>query len=99
MTDKISIDKRVSGTAGRYVARIAGIDGEAEITFTVRTPALISADHTNAPDSMRGTGVALKLVEHMIADARADDFKITAVCPYVQAQLRKHPEWQDVMTT
>lgn len=99
MAHPISIEKRVSGTAGRYVTRIAGIDGEAEITFTVRTSALISADHTFAPDSMRGTGVTLKLVEHMIADARASGMKIKAVCPYVQAQLRKHPEWQDVMTT
>jgi hypothetical protein len=42
-------------SSGRYVARIAGIDGEAELTFTRRSPTLISTDHTGAPDSMRGT--------------------------------------------
>ena len=31
---------------GRYVARIPGVGGEAEITFSVRGPDLISADHT-----------------------------------------------------
>lgn len=98
MSQAIHFDKQVNGAAGRYVATIDGIDGEAEITFTVRGPALISADHTGAPDSMRGTGAAMKLVEHMIADARANNFKIVPICPYVRAQYKKHPEWRDVMT-
>lgn len=97
MSETIHFDKQVSGAAGRYVATLDGVDGEAEITFTVRGPKLISADHTGAPDSMRGTGVAAKLVEHMIADARTNGFKIRPVCPYVKAQYKKHPEWQDVM--
>jgi len=95
----IKIEREEAGRKGRYVARIAGIEGEAEITFTLRGPGVISADHTGAPDTMRGTGAALALVEFMIADARANGFKIIPICPYVQAQYRKHPEWADVMTT
>jgi hypothetical protein len=34
----IGIEKRVAGTSGRYVGRIAGVDGEAELVFTVRGP-------------------------------------------------------------
>jgi predicted GNAT family acetyltransferase len=97
MASEIRIEKEVSGTAGRYVARIDGIEGEAEITFTVRGPSLISADHTGAPDSMRGTGTARALVEYMIADARSTGFKISPICSYVRGQYKKHPEWQDVM--
>ena len=48
--------------------------------------------------SMRGTGAAIALVEHMIADARAYGFKIIPVCADVAAQYGKHPEWRDVMT-
>lgn len=95
----IRIEKEEAGGKGRYVGRIAGIDGEAEITFTRRGPKLISADHTGAPDSMKGTGVAMTLVEFMIADARRAGFKIIPVCPYVKAQYKKHPEWADVMET
>ena len=97
MATPIRIEKRVTGTNGRYVGRIDGVDGEAELLFTVRGPSLISADHTEAPASMRGTGAAMALVEHMIADARANGLKIVPVCPYVLAQYRKHPEWSDVM--
>jgi predicted GNAT family acetyltransferase len=86
------------GRHGRYVARIAGIDGEAELTFTHRGPGLISADHTGAPDGMRGTGAAGALVDRLIADARTEGFRIIPLCPYVRSRYEKHPEWQDVMT-
>ena len=81
MTSATSIEKRVAGRKGRYVARINGVDGEAELRFTVRGPSLISADHTEAPVSMRGTGVAMALVEHMIGDAGAEGFKIIPISP------------------
>lgn len=99
MTSNIHFEKVVSGAAGRYVARIAGTDGVAEIIFTIQGPALISAEHTHAPESMRGTGVAAALVEHMISDARANGFKIIPICPYVQAQYKRHPEWADIRAT
>ncbi|MFM5954057.1 MAG: GNAT family N-acetyltransferase [Novosphingobium sp.] len=84
---------------GRYVGRVAGIDAEAEITFTHRGPNLISADHTGAPDELRGTGVAAALVDYLVADARARGFRIIPICPYVRARYEKHPEWRDVFTT
>ena len=93
----ITITKETTNTTGRYVARIDGREGEAEITFTVLGPSLISADHTNAPESLRGTGAAKALVDHMIADARTAGCKIVLNCPYVRAQFEKHPEWRDVV--
>jgi predicted GNAT family acetyltransferase len=93
----ISIEREDAASQGRYVARISGREGEAEITFTRKGPKLISADHTRAPESMRGTGAAFALVDRMIADARREGFKIIPVCTYVQAQYRKHPEWADVI--
>lgn len=92
----VSVRKEVTPDGGRYVATVDGKQGEAELTFTQRAPDLISADHTGAPESLRGTGAALALVEHMVTDARRNGFKIVPVCPYVQAQSAKHPDWQDV---
>lgn len=83
---------------GRYVARIEGLEGEAEITFTQRGPEVISADHTGAPESLRGTGAAAALVRHMVADARENGFRILPLCPYVRAQYKRNPDWADVMT-
>jgi predicted GNAT family acetyltransferase len=94
----IAIEKEISETSGRYVARIDGCEGKAEITFTVFGPDLIRADHTNAPETMRGTGAAKALVEFMVADARKAGFTIIASCPYVRAQVEKNPDWDDVVT-
>lgn len=94
----LTIELQKTERGGRYAGRVAGATGEAELVYTTRGPALVSADHTEAPPSMRGTGVALKLVERLVADARAGGFKIKPVCTYVRAQAQKHPEWADVMT-
>lgn len=95
---EILIIKEEDERHGRYIATMAGIDAEAELTFTRRGADLISADHTGAPDALRGTGVAAALVDYLIADARSSGFKIIPLCPYVRARYEKHPDWQDVMT-
>ncbi len=95
---EVTITLEDDGRHGRYVAKVAGIDAEAELTFTHRGSNLISADHTGAPDSMRGTGAAAALVDRLVADARARQCKIIPLCSYVRARYEKHPDWQDVMT-
>ena len=95
----VSITREDKATGGRYVARVAGIDAEAELTFSRAGPQLIIADHTGVPEAFRGQGVGLALVQRMIADARSEGFKIFALCPYVKAQSQKHPEWADVFKT
>ena len=96
---KISIELENHGERhGRYVGHVEGRDGEAELTFTWRGPHLLSADHTGAPESLRGTGIAMALVERLIADARAKGFKIIPLCPYVRHKHESHAEWRDVMS-
>lgn len=96
----ITVTKEESDSRhGRYVARVAGIDAEAELTFTRRAGDRISADHTGAPEELRGTGAAGALVRHMVEDARTNGFTIIPLCPYVQAQYARHPDWSDVFTT
>ncbi len=73
----------------------AGAD-EAELTYSVTAPTLVIADHTFVPDAFRGTGAGLALVERLVADARAEGFKIMPLCPFVNATRKKHPEWADV---
>jgi hypothetical protein len=81
-------------TKGRYVLRQNG--AEAELTFSIVNAGTIIADHTGVPDAMRGTGAGLRLVERLVADARAGGIKVIALCPFVRAQARRHPEWADV---
>ena len=91
MTDEIIREQ--GPTKGRYLIRRNG--EEAELTYSVTSPTLIIADHTGMPDSFRGIGAGLALVTRMVADARAEGFRIMPLCPFVNAQRKKHPEWAD----
>jgi uncharacterized protein len=93
----IVITREGTGDTGRYVGRIDGVAGEAELTFAGAGPGQIAADHTFAPETMRGTGIAQALVQRLVADARASATKIVPVCTYVQAQFKRHPDWADVL--
>lgn len=94
----ITIHEEGDAAQGRYVARIAGIDAEAELTFSSAGPGLVSADHAGAPASLRGTGVAAALVDRLVDDARRKGFRIIPRCSYVENRFEKHPEWSDVFT-
>jgi len=99
MTEKpaVRISYEDKGHKGRFVARITGVDGEGELTISKTSDVLVIADRTFAPDTLRGTGAALALVEALIADARAKGYRVIPLCPYVRAQSLKHPEWGDVI--
>ncbi|HXF54579.1 MAG TPA: GNAT family N-acetyltransferase [Hyphomicrobiaceae bacterium] len=83
-------------TRGRYVARMVGSEAEAELTYSRASPVLIIADHTGVPDAFRGRGVGRALLERMVADARIEGFKIIPLCPFVNAERKRHPDWADV---
>jgi len=90
-----AILREVAGAKGRYVLRDGG--AEAELTYSILSPGRIIADHTGVPDALRGTGAGLRLVERLVADARAEGVKVVALCPFVKAQARRHPDWADVI--
>lgn len=82
-------------TRGRYVIALApGV--EAEMTYAKAANGTITIDHTLVPPEYEGRGLAAKLVNRAIADAREQGFKIIPVCSYVVAQFRRHPEWADL---
>lgn len=93
---KITVMRELQATRGRYVGKVEGSSGEAELTFSRTDPARLVADHTFTPPSMRGQRVATALVERLAADARAEGFKIVPLCPFVAAQFDRHPEWSDL---
>ncbi|UXN72119.1 N-acetyltransferase [Devosia neptuniae] len=96
MSEAELIVQREDGpTRGRYVIHLApGYD--AEMTFRKEADGTIIIDHTGVPPEYEGRGIAAKLVNRAIADAREQGFKITPLCSYVVAQFRRHPEWADL---
>jgi hypothetical protein len=94
--NELTITREDGPSKGRYVAKVAGVDAEAELTWSRANPHLIIADHTEVPDTLRGRGLGMALAARLVEDARAQSVKIIPLCPYVNAERRKHPEWDDV---
>jgi len=95
MSDPIEITRADETTHGAYYADVPGAARPAELTWTARGGVRF-ADHTYVPHEARGKGVAMKLVEALVEDAREQGFQIEPVCSYVVAAFRRHPDWADV---
>jgi predicted GNAT family acetyltransferase len=97
MSDELpEIKLEDSGSKGRYFLRSP--QGEvAEMTFSKVGEHMIIIDHTDVPDVFRGQGVGLRLVTRVVEDMRAAGKKIIPLCPFANAQFRRHREWADVL--
>ena len=74
-------------------------DGErlAEMTYTGGAGGTATVDHTWVSDSLRGQGVAKRLVDACVQWARACDIRIVPACSYARAVFERHEALQDVL--
>jgi len=54
------------------------------------------ADRVGMPPALEGQGILRLLPDRFLADAAAAGFSIVRLCPYVNPQRRRHPEWASV---
>lgn len=69
---------------------------EAEMTYIVEGDTFI-VEHTFISPTLRGQGVAGKLLDSLLEYAKENHIMITPVCPYVVSAFEKHPEWHDLL--
>lgn len=53
--------------------------------------------HTEVPKELQGRGVAEALVEKAFVFIEINNLVLVPLCSYVQAFLRKHPEWDKLL--
>jgi uncharacterized protein len=58
---------------------------------------VLTLAHTETPVAARGRGLASRLVEAVLQEARERGLKIVPRCPFVTAYLEKHPEFRDLV--
>ena len=93
--DGTTITRHDAGARGEYRAAVAGSDMIGRLTYQRRGNTLV-ADQTLVPPAIGGKGVAAKLVEALVADARQSGDTIVPQCSYVEAAFRRHPEWAEL---
>lgn len=77
-----------------YQAR-EGNEKVGEITWTLLGDIMVM-DHTFVSPSVRGGGVAKKLLDQAADYARKNDYKMEAVCSYVVTAFNRYKDYDDV---
>jgi predicted GNAT family acetyltransferase len=60
-------------------------------------PDKIIFTHTEVPAAMTGKGVAGKLVQHALDDARKRKLRVVPLCAYVASYIKRHPEYEELV--
>lgn len=68
----------------------------AEITYQWQEASTIVADHTWVDNSLRGQGVARKMLDVLVDFARKNSLKIIPQCSYVDVMFKRDRSFQDV---
>jgi len=92
---EVTITRHDEGNSGEYHAHVPGSDHIGRLTWEKRGDVRL-ATHTLVPPPIGNRGIAAKLVEEMVADAREHGFRISPLCSYVDAMFKRRPEWADL---
>lgn len=69
----------------------------AEVTFPDTAANTVNINHTFVDDSLRGQGVAGKLMEAAAGQLRSQNKKAVLTCSYAVKWFEKHPEFSDLV--
>jgi len=92
---EVTISRHEHGHSGEYHAHVPGSTLTGRLTWVERDGVRV-AEHTIVPAAIGGRGVAARLVDALVSDAREHGFKVKPVCSYVVAKFDEHPEWADL---
>ena len=81
-------------TGARYERDEQGLTSWADYR---RVGERLYVDHVEAPAALQGTGASGRLMAALSGDARAKGLKITPICGYAAAWLRRSGEFKDLV--
>lgn len=77
----------------------ATVDGQTAVTEYAMGRGVMVFTHTEVPPAFEGQGVASKLIRTALEHARAEGLAVWPVCPFVRSYIRRHSEFQDLVST
>ncbi len=75
------------------------VDGLRALLTYRRFPDRIVLAHTEVPQPLERQGLAAKLAGSALDFARVNHLRVISLCPYVSSFIRKHPEYQDLVSS
>jgi hypothetical protein len=75
----------------------AVVDGHTGVLTYREAAGRVTLIHTEVPAELRGRGVAGELARAALEDARRRRVLVRPLCPFVQAFMKRHPEYADLV--
>jgi predicted GNAT family acetyltransferase len=93
MTDEPEIveDKEQS----RYETRLG--EETVAIAAYVKQPGIVSFTHTETFDGHKGQGLAGRMIDRALRDARDEELEVMPFCSFVADYVGTHPEFLDLV--
>jgi uncharacterized protein len=66
-------------------------------TFPEIKPGIVNVNHTFVDPTLRGQGIASKLMLEVVRYAKEKNYKVVATCPYAVVWFKRHPEFNDLI--
>jgi len=73
------------------------VDGETAFLEYGRRKNSIALVNTDVPEALGGRGLGGILARYALDTARAEANRVVVQCPFVQAWLRRHPDYADIV--
>ncbi|NSL86485.1 GNAT family N-acetyltransferase [Chitinophaga solisilvae] len=73
------------------------VDGHTAFIVYARFPGGIAYIHTEVPPELEGKGIASQMAKYVLDYARTNNLKVRPLCPYVNAYMKRHPEYNDLL--
>jgi predicted GNAT family acetyltransferase len=75
------------------------VDGEhaGELVYRDRGGGVVAFLHTEVDPTLQLRGLGSALVTGALNDARARGLRVVPICPFVDAYVRRHPEYLDLV--
>ena len=73
------------------------VDGQTSVLTYRETGGHVTLIHTEVPPELRGRGIADTLARAALDDARRRSVQVRPLCPFVQASMKRHPEYADLV--
>jgi uncharacterized protein len=75
----------------------ATLDGHTSVLSYREAAGRVTLIHTEVPPELRGRGIADTLARAALDDARRRSVQVRPLCPFVQAFMKRHPEYADLV--
>jgi hypothetical protein len=94
MSERTSVELRDHPDEHRFEAYV---DGQlAGFTAYDVDDQTITILHTEVDDAFEGRGVGSEMVRQILDRLREGELRVVVLCPFVNAWLRRHPDYRDI---